>query len=355
VTFAARLALGLVLAALVSTPGCSGCAGYRRCSAPEPAALAALPTLLSQTGLFAAGPDQIAPEVIPYEPAFALWSDGAAKRRWVALPRGSRIDTTEPDSWVFPVGTKFWKEFARDGRRIETRLLIKHGPAPRDWAGAAYVWNDAQRDARLAPDGLKNAAGSGHDVPSAADCAGCHAGRRSHVLGFSALQLAAAELPLSLDDLVRDGRLTRPPERPPSIPGSELDRAALGYLHANCGHCHNRERPPRGQGPRCYDPERSIDFWLPSAAGGGDVRQTPALRSSVPRFLTPGAPDESRLITLVSRRGWRLHMPPLASREVDVEGVRLLRRWIESLSPSSPEPADAATLRGRGAPGAATP
>ncbi len=62
----------------------------------------------------------------------------------------------------------------------------------------------------------------------------------------------------------------------------------------------------------------------------------------MPRFVSPGEPDESRLIALVSRRGWRLHMPPLGSREVDVEGVRLLRAWIASLAASGAKPASAA-------------
>jgi len=306
-----------------------------------------LPERLSQTGLFAAaGSGKIAADAIEYEPRFALWSDGASKRRWVTLPAGTRIDTADPDAWSFPVGTKFWKEFSRDGRRIETRLLVKLDPdrattagsPSSDWAGAAYLWNDDQSDAYLAPEGQSDAAGTGHEVPSAAECGGCHGGRRSYVLGFSALQLASPGLPLALDELARAGRLTRAPERAPSIPGSDLDRAALGYLHANCGHCHNSQRPPRGAGPRCYDPERSLDFWLPSASDANDVRELPAYTSSVPRFVTPGRPDESRLITLVSRRGFRLHMPPLASREVDTEGVRLLGEWIASLAPGGAEP-----------------
>ncbi|HTV19542.1 MAG TPA: hypothetical protein VMG12_12740 [Polyangiaceae bacterium] len=333
----------LALATLGMLSGCSGCASYRRCSLPEPGVLGALPERLSQTGLFdPANPAAIASGVIAYEPAFALWSDGADKRRWVALPEGARIDSSDADAWLFPAGTKFWKEFSRDGRRIETRLLFKHGPREHDWAGAAYVWNDDQNEAYLAPAGLRDAGGSGHDVPSAADCGGCHGGRRSHVLGFSAVQLAPAELPLSLEALGREGRLTHVPERAPSLPGSELDRAALGYLHANCGHCHNRERPARGDGPRCYDPERSIDFWLPSDTNDAEVTGMPAYTSTVPRFITPGEPDDSRLITLVSRRGWRLHMPPLGTHQIDGEGVRLLREWIASLAPER-APARAAT------------
>jgi pyruvate formate lyase activating enzyme len=73
-----------------------------------------------------------------------------------------------------------------------------------------------------------------------------------------------------------------------------------------------------------------IDFWLRSAAEG-DAREMPAATTTVPRFVTPGEPDESRLIALVSRRGGLLHMPPLGSHRVDPEGVSQLRAWIEGL------------------------
>jgi hypothetical protein len=290
-----------------------------------------LPARLSETGLFAQGSVEVlGGGVRAYAPGFALWSDGATKRRWVALPAGGRIDSSDMDDWSFPLGTRFFKEFSVGDRRVETRVLIRVGAGAGDWAGAAYLWDADQRDAWLTPAGAKNANGSGHDVPSATDCVGCHGGRRSFVLGFSAVQLAQPGVPLSLDALSEEELLTRPPARAPLLPGGELDRAALGYLHANCGHCHNSARPPRGDGPRCYDPERSLDFWLPSTPNE-QLWQTPVLRTAVPRFLTPGEPDDSRLITLVSRRGRLLHMPPLASERVDEEGMQRLRAWIESL------------------------
>jgi hypothetical protein len=253
-----------------------------------------------------------------YEPAFALWSDGASKRRWVSLP-DAPIDTSNPDDWSFPVGTRFWKEFTRGGKRIETRLLQKVGPAPGDWAGAAYVWDADQRDAWLRPDGLKDADGDGYEVPRAADCGGC-----------SAVQLARPDLPLRVEQLSNEGRLTRLLGPSPEVASTEVERNALGYLHANCGHCHNGQRPARRDGARCYDPQRSLDFWLttdPHAAGGASLAQA----SSVPRYVTPGEPDASRLIALVSRRGMLLHMPPLASHQVDSRGVQLLRDWVAGM------------------------
>jgi hypothetical protein len=318
--------IAVLLASVV--PGCTGC-GYRRCNAPPPAQLAALPERLSETGLFMpSSTEALAAGVRFYAPSYPLWSDGASKRRWVWLPEGSEIDSANMDDWVFPVGTKFWKEFSLDGKRVETRLLVKLGPAEDDWAGAAYLWELDQRDARLAPEGAKNSNDTGYEVPSATQCGGCHGGRRSHVLGFSAVQLEAADLPLSLAELVNEHRLSTAPAHLPAIARDERQRAALGYLHANCGHCHNPYRPPRGTGPRCYDPERSLDFWLPSDPQD-DLAG--ALRTAVPRYVTPGDPDDSRLLTLVSRRGARLHMPPLGSHEVDAAGVALLTEWIASL------------------------
>ncbi len=314
----------------ISLSGCSGCASYRRCNVPPRALSAQLPARLSETGLFSdLRRDLLASGVRAYEPAYALWSDGATKRRWIELPADT-IDTSDPDDWSFPTGTKLWKEFSRGGTRIETRLLMKVGPDRSDWAGAAYVWDPDQRAAQLATEGRENADGQGYEVPRASDCGGCHGGRASRVLGFSAVQLAKPGLPLTLEQLTREGRLSTPLRRAPHVPGNEVEQSALGYLHANCGHCHNRQRPPRGDGPRCYDPQRSLDFWLPSDPPE-DSGQMPAVTTSVPRFVTPGDPDDSRLLALVSRRGALLHMPPLASHRVDPDGIRELRAWIEGL------------------------
>jgi hypothetical protein len=171
-----------------------GCAhvsgGYRRCDDVPAPKLARLPQRLSETGLYGGhGIGILAAGVRAYRPRFELWSDGADKQRWVQLP-GAAIDTRDMDAWQFPAGTKFWKEFARDGRRIETRLLAKLGPAPGDWVGASYVWLADGSDAVLTPEGESDANGTNHDVPSAAQCFGCHGGASSRILGFSAIQLS---------------------------------------------------------------------------------------------------------------------------------------------------------------------
>src|SRR5690349_12344978 len=68
------------------------------------------PTNLSETGLYADFPSRtLAAGVIRYSPRFELWSDGADKARFLLLPAGTTIDTSDMDNWVFPVGTKAWK------------------------------------------------------------------------------------------------------------------------------------------------------------------------------------------------------------------------------------------------------
>src|SRR4051812_6813468 len=119
---------------------CTLCLVAPACDPPDacddiaPSELALVPILLSQTGLYAdIGSELVADGVLPFAPAFPLWSDGADKRRYVFLPPGQVIDSSRMDSWGFPEGTKLWKELTRDGVRIETRLLQKVGPDGADW------------------------------------------------------------------------------------------------------------------------------------------------------------------------------------------------------------------------------
>jgi hypothetical protein len=272
----------------------------------------------------------LADGVVPFEPQFELWSDGAEKRRWILLPEGERIDTGDMDAWAFPAGTKLWKEFRRDGMRVETRLLQKLGPRDDHWVGVAYLWNADQGDAAAVPGGAENALGTAHDVPDAGQCIGCHGGRKSHVLGFSAVQLSApaGEGALDLEGLIAMGRLTDPPAGAFDVPGDETERAALGYLHANCAHCHNQERPET-DGPRCFDPKKDVDFLL-SVGDLGAPSDTAAYRTT-DCCIVPGDSETSSLVERVSQRDGRSAMPPLATEEVDGAGVKLLRRWIDGM------------------------
>src|SRR5262245_59299053 len=120
---------GTALAAALTLAG-AACQPFRKCDPVDDAAVSELPERLTQTGLYAAGTtEDIAPDVHFFRPRFELWSDGALKRRFIWLPPGAQVDTSDMDSWQLPVGTKLWKEFTRDDVRVETRLLQRqaHG------------------------------------------------------------------------------------------------------------------------------------------------------------------------------------------------------------------------------------
>lgn len=311
--------------------GCvaASCQPYRKCDPVDEAAVAALPDRLSLTGLYAEGQrETVASGVRSFRPRFELWSDGASKRRFIWLPPEAQIDTSDMDSWQFPVGTKLWKEFTRDQVRVETRLLQR---LPGGWVGLSYIWKEDGSDAVAAPYGAIDALGTPHNVPASNECEACHGGRSSYALGFSAIQLAQATEPgsLNLDELGRANLISRAPTAAPRVPGNETEQAALGYLHANCSHCHNGSRPER-KGARCFDPESDIDFSL-RAEEGSSVSDTNAYRTAKGECFEPGKPNESRMIELVGQRSRFRQMPPLATEVVDSDAVAILRRWIEAM------------------------
>lgn len=247
----------------------------------------AQPASLNDTGIDA-------PDVIAFTPRYPLWSDGTKKRRWLYLPPGTSIDAARAQAWDFPPGTKAWKEFAYD-RRVETRMIERL--ADGSWRFSAYVWNAEGTEATLAPARgaavpVAGAAAGRYAVPSRSDCLACHEGAAVPILGFSAVQLADV-----LPALIEKKLVTGLPEsfvtNRPRIP------AALGYLHGNCGHCHN--------------------------AGGplGDVGLN---------FAQPGRPrlpeDPALVVEKMRHRNPLMRMPPLGVRVPDAEGIALVERWI---------------------------
>ncbi len=86
---------------------------------PDAAALAApeFPRRLSESGLFRSVADHtMADGVLPYSVNAQLWSDGAYKERYLALPHrpdeDCRIGYTGSGGWNFPNGTVLIKSFA---------------------------------------------------------------------------------------------------------------------------------------------------------------------------------------------------------------------------------------------------
>ena len=89
--------------------------------------------------------------LVEFTPANVLWSDGADEARaGIQLPAGREDRLVRHEPLGFPVGTKFFKEFSLDGKRLETRLIWRvadTGNRERDTLVGAYVWNDDETEA----------------------------------------------------------------------------------------------------------------------------------------------------------------------------------------------------------------
>jgi hypothetical protein len=171
------------------------------------------------------------------------------------------------------------------------------------------------------------------------------------VLGFSAIQLSPQRDPdalhadalsgVDLDVLIERGLLVGLPaslrDAPPAIgAASAIERTALGYLHGNCGHCHNEQGPLR-----------NVGLFLRQAAGtpveraiastvNHPVRQPLPGQSDAMLRIEPQHPDRSALMRRIASRVPALQMPPLGTELVDRQAVDVIRRWIEQSEPVPP-------------------
>jgi cytochrome c553 len=310
-----------------------------------------VPERLSETGLYVAGrPGVIAPQTRPFSPQYPLWTDGAAKARWVYLPPGRTIDASDPNDWDVPVGTRFWKEFQFGGRRVETRMIWRASRSR--WVFATYVWNDEQTDAMLAPvDGVPKvvpvSANRQHSIPSVNDCTACHGTTRPGPLGFNALQLSPDRDPnaihgeplapgeLTLSTLLAEDRLSDVPanafkDAPRIQTANPRTRAALGYLVANCGSCHNGRGEIAALGPVLrYDELRADADAVAARLMNQPTRwQVPDVGEGKSMVVSDAAPGQSALLVRMRSRSPSSQMPPLGTVLRDGAALERLTEWV---------------------------
>jgi uncharacterized repeat protein (TIGR03806 family) len=276
------------------------------------------------------------PGLIGYTVNSPLWSDGAAKDRWLYVPEGKKIGVLPDGDFDVPPGSTAVKTFSIGGTRIETRLFVRYPDAT--WAGYSYEWNDAQTDATLLAGGkTKTLDGGGSwTFPSRGECFACHTSVAGFTLGLETRQLDHDEGGTNqLERLA--GVLDRPvvpnalaPLRAADAAGASDEERARGYLHANCSICH---REGFGAGAATID--LRIDMPLAAtktcnaAPQGGDLGVPGA------KIVAPGEPSRSTL-ALRMRALDQNRMPPLATHVVDEAGATAVEAWIRGLPAACP-------------------
>ena len=310
----------------------------------------ALPARLSQTGLFAdTAALRAAAGVIEYDVQSPLFSDGAHKRRWLALPGTSRVHFHATEAFSFPIGTALVKHFEIESAegttlRLETRVLLHQQSG---WTGFSYRWRPDQRDADLVADagetfsfavveqGASVPTVRDWTVPSRASCLSCHTAAAGRVLGVRARQLNRDfSYPLRVDNQLRAwnhiGLFTTgigDPRQYESFANADDETAALrararAYLDTNCANCHR----PLGPTP--------VDLDLRFGIAAADMRlfgvssQSPLPGESGLRAVA-GDRQQSELWLRMRRRDGD-QMPPLGSHIVDEVGSELVGAWIDS-------------------------
>ncbi|MBY0524982.1 MAG: PQQ-dependent sugar dehydrogenase [Gemmataceae bacterium] len=346
--------------------------------APKEVEVNNFPRKLSETGVFESTKElKPAAGLIPYSVNAQLWSDGAYKERFLAIPGLGQIGYNEieypqpspgaPRGWRFSDGTVMVKTFFLEmeagnpasRRRLETRLLHFQKLAGTEevgdqyWQGYTYVWNDEQTDAVLAESGgldrtftIKDAKATGGKreqtwhFPSRNECVMCHTTPAKFALGVNTLQMNKDHnyngvVANQLRTLEHLGIFTKPlPQQPQELPHlsdpddekAPIDLRARSYLQANCAHCHIKW----GGG----NAEFQL-IWPLKLNELGIVDVKPAhgsFKIDDARLLVPGHPERSLLYTRM--RAHKIEdgrMPRIGSLVVDEKGSKLIHDWIKQL------------------------
>ena len=326
--------------------------------APAGEANRKFPRKLSETGLFESTAEhRVAPGVIPFSVNTPVWSDGAVKERFFALPGTSTIKFVEKsgdaNTWTFDDGTALLETISMDmesgnpasRRRIETRMTVKQ---ENHWLGYTYLWNDEQTDATLvdaggtdlvlpikdgtAQNGLREQ--SWH-VPSRNECMVCHSRAAGFVLGLNTLQMNKDHdydgvVDNQLRALSHVGIFTEPIEKRPEEYGSlpnaydgtaELEARARAYLHVNCAVCHVAD----GGG------NARIKLLYTTATNDTDIIDAKPIQDTFEladaRIIAPGDPYASVLFYRMSKLG-RGRMPHVGATVPDEQALDLMHDWI---------------------------
>lgn len=322
-------------------------------------ALAPMPAQLSATHCFTSVAEGTpAADLIPFGVNSPLWSDGAAKARYLVLPP-FEVVTRLPDGTLdFPVGTVLVKEFGMllddrrpsSFRRLETRFVVRGAS---DWGFFTYRYDEDGEEAQLLTTGADEELRVRRDAsmttfpyhyPSRAECVTCHSAATERALGFRIDQLnglfnytgVIENQLVALNSVgvfagldVPAGEELDPAAYPamvdPTNEGEEAEDRARAYLHANCSHCHR----PLGQS----SPALTLDMRIERSLE--DTHLCDEAQFFAPagtRRIAPGDPDRSFVVQRMESTDPLRRMPPLGRTLPDyLGGVRAVRFWAATL------------------------
>lgn len=299
--------------------------------------------------------------ILPYDVNAPLWSDGASKKRWIALPNDGSFDEaheqikySKTNPWDFPEGTVFIKHFELpltteqngENARLETRFFII-GKGKKGY-GLTYKWNEEGTEAYLLGGGSSRhfditsdgeyAYTQTWDFPSRDQCITCHNDNADYVLGVNTHQLNGTfnytdterhqleywnKLGIFGSQVVING--FEPKSYAISDENIELGKRIRSYLDANCASCHQEGGIPDINLDFRYTNGRNLKEYIdfPTASHASAENRS---------IIELGDHSESELwIRDSSNEDNR--MPPLGRNKVDQIYIDSLAKWIDNLEP----------------------
>jgi uncharacterized repeat protein (TIGR03806 family) len=329
------------------------------------------PSKLSELNIFA-DLESLTPidGIIPYKVNAPLWSDGAIKKRWMAIPNDGSFDTEEEKvkfssngEWDFPKGTVFIKHFELpvnadpNGEviRLETRFFVigedKIG------YGLTYKWNEEGTDATLIGGGgdtehfdiydeNNNLFTQTWNYPGRDQCMTCHNQNAAYVLGVKTHQLNGSlfypnagttynQLEYLNEIGLFDKNISDVDNYPRSVAiddeTADLETRVRSYLDSNCASCHRIG----GLARLTLDLRYTVPLRFTSMINHAP-KSDPSDQNGL--IVKPGDHAASELwIRDASEETKR--MPPIGRNIVDEVYIEALTEWIDGL------PEDAGSIK----------
>lgn len=318
-----------------------------------------LPDDLAATGIFSNW-QTLTPNagVTFYDINVPFWSDGADKKRWIAVPPRETVGVDPHGTFLYPPGTVLAKHFdlptdlrnPAKKRPLETRVLVCDDRG--GVYGAAYRWSLDGSHARLVTfnetETISVTQADGSQLaqtwtyPGRFECALCHNDASGQVLGFNLRQLDREVVDANdhkenqIARLIRMGVLAETASKvPPATIGrlarlddvsASVEHRVRSYIDVNCSSCHNPNTRFAAFDARLVrDPGE-----LGIVDGASYYHKEMSYRV---RIVQPGDLSMSMLHHRMVSNDPCLRMPPLGTAVVDRAAADLVATWIKAMPP----------------------
>jgi len=297
------------------------------------------PQLLSETGCFVNTTNglDVVESAIPFNVSSSLYTDGALKNRWMAIPDGTEIEVLENGDFIYPVGSVLLKEFSLSGKKIETRLLMKNDA--NQWNGYTYEWNNEQTEAVLLPAGKTvNVGDVEYQIPSRVQCQSCHNDSVNGAIGPEYRQLNIDHAYsdtltknqieyLTTIGFIDEMALSKQQELT-ALPDYHLsdftnEQRVSSFVHSNCAYCHNPTGPARG----------NLDFRWQVQDQWNACNKDPEISTlgvEDAKLIAPGHPNKSMIYKRLNTTEL-YKMPPIGRTTIQQDVVEFLGDYINEV------------------------